>query len=93
MTILWSVVSWLLRTVIIQFFVMTVMLILLTVFVPMAVGYLTGATNTGGLTAAFSGLSSGVWYFLDYCQVPMGLPLLIAAWVSRFLIRRLPVIG
>jgi hypothetical protein len=34
-----------------------------------------------------------VWYFLDLFNVTAGIPLLLSAWVTRFIIRRMPVIG
>lgn len=34
-----------------------------------------------------------VWYFIDYFQLQQGLGLMFSAYVARFLIRRLPVIG
>jgi hypothetical protein len=39
------------------------------------------------------GLNAGVWWVLDLFNLSYGVPLLISAYVARFLIRRLPVIG
>lgn len=50
-------------------------------------------TNDGGLASAFASLPSGAWYFLDLFQVTAGVPLVISAYVTRFIIRRFPVIG
>lgn len=87
------VVTWVFREVVIKFIVFAALFALVAFLVPKAVGYLGSFLGTGGLTSAFSGIPSGVWYFLDMMQIGYGLPLLIAAYVSRFLIRRLPVIG
>jgi len=38
-------------------------------------------------------LPSGIAWFLGAFEIPLGLTILSSAWVIRFLIRRLPVIG
>lgn len=42
---------------------------------------------------AFSGLPSGVLYFVDALNLGAGMTIILGAYVLRFLIRRLPVIG
>ena len=91
--LLWPIVSWLLRAVIIKFLVIASVLAVVALLVPYAIEYLGGFLGVGSLTAAFSALPSGVWFFLDYFRVGFGAPLVISAMVGRFLIRRLPVIG
>jgi len=41
----------------------------------------------------FSGLPSGVVYFSQALEIPTGLTIVLAAFVLRFLIRRIPLIG
>ncbi|VVD67561.1 DUF2523 family protein [Pandoraea soli] len=45
------------------------------------------------LNEAFSGIPTGVWYWLDLFAVSQGAPMIISAIAARFLIRRLPIIG
>ncbi len=45
------------------------------------------------LNEAFSGIPTGVWYWLDLFAVSQGAPMIVSAMAARFLIRRLPVIG
>lgn len=92
-SILAPVVTWLLREVIIKFVVFAAVFALVAFLVPKAIGFLGSFTNTGGLTAAFSAIAPGVWFFLDAFQLGYGVPLVLSAFVARFLIRRLPVIG
>ena len=87
------VLAWLVRDVLVKFFVFTALFALLAFLVPKAVGYLGSFVNPGGLTSAFGGVGAGVWFWLDFFQLGFGIPLVVSAWVSRFLIRRLPVIG
>lgn len=46
-----------------------------------------------GLSASFAGLPPGVAFFLQALQLPTGLAMVGSAYLLRFLIRRLPVIG
>ncbi|VVE28818.1 hypothetical protein PHO31112_03527 [Pandoraea horticolens] len=45
------------------------------------------------LNNAFSGIPSGVWYWLDLFAIAEGAPMIVGALATRFLIRRLPIIG
>lgn len=45
------------------------------------------------LNDAFSGIPSGVWYWLDLFAIAEGAPMVVSALATRFLIRRLPIIG
>ncbi len=49
--------------------------------------------GTGALSAAFNALPEGVWYWLNMTELSYGLPLIIGAYTTRFIIRRLPVVG
>lgn len=91
--LIWSVVSWLLRSVVLQFVVMGVVMVLVTQLMPIALSYVSSFVSPGGLTAAFGGIPPGVWFFLDFFALETGVPLVISALVARFLIRRIPFIG
>lgn len=86
-------VTWIFRDVVVKFFVFTAVFALVAFLVPKAIAYLGSFINPGGLTSAFSAVAPGVWFFLDFFQLGYGLPLVISAYVARFLIRRLPIIG
>jgi len=49
--------------------------------------------TTDGITGALSGISSGVWWFLDLFAFSQGAPMVVTALAYRFLIRRIPLIG
>ena len=53
-------------------------------------GLLPHASAVGG---ALGGIPAGVWYFLDLFNVSGGVPIILSAYVTRFIIRRIPVIG
>jgi hypothetical protein len=87
------VLAWIFREIVVKFLIFTALFGIIAFFVPYAVGYLSPFLITGGLTSAFDFVPSGVWFFLDFFRLDYGIPLLISAFVARFLIRRLPVIG
>ncbi len=91
--ILWPIVSWIFREIVVKFLVFTALFALLVFLVPKAIAIVSPWVSTAGLSSAFAGLGSGVWFFLDFFQLAYGVPLMLSAWVARFLIRRLPVIG
>lgn len=91
--ILWPIVSWIFREIVVKFLVFTALFALLVFLIPKAIAIVSPWVSTSGLSSAFSGLGAGVWFFLDFFQLAYGVPLMISAWVARFLIRRLPIIG
>lgn len=86
-------VTWIFRDVVIKFVIFAAVFALVAFLVPKAIAYLGNFISPGGLNSAFNVVSPGVWFFLDFFQLGYGLPLVISAYVARFLIRRLPVIG
>lgn len=93
LAILGPVVSWIFRTIVIKFVVLTAVFAVLTFLIPKLTTLINPYLSTGSLSSAFGSVSPTVWYFLDMFSIGYGVPLLIAAYVTRFLIRRLPVIG
>lgn len=88
-----SIIQWIFRIAIVKFMVVSSMVALVSLLVPIAIDYLAPWLNPGALSSAFSGIPSGVWFFMDFLAIPFGVKLCISAYVSRFLIRRLPIIG
>lgn len=78
------------RTVLLKFVVFSVLFFIVTEFISVLAGLLPGSAS---LTGALGGIPSGVWYFLDLFNVTLAVPLLLSAWVTRFTIRRIPIIG
>lgn len=85
-----AVLGFVLRTVVVKFVVFTA----LYWIVSELVGAITSWLPTGSaLTSAFGGISAATWYFLDLFAFSAGLPILVSAFLTRFIIRRIPVIG
>lgn len=91
--VFWSLLSWTFRQVVLKFLVMGVIFVIVSELTPLVIEHLGGFVGANYLSSAFSGIPSGVWYFLDFFALDVGFPLLISAHVSRFLIRRIPFIG
>ncbi len=87
------VLTWIFREVVIKFVLFSAVFALVGFFAPYVITYLGNFIVPGGLTSAFTGLPAGMWWLIDMFRLDFGLPLIISAFVSRFLIRRLPFIG
>jgi len=46
-----------------------------------------------GASAVFDAIPDGVIYFAQALQLPAGLSMILGAYVLRFIIRRIPIIG
>ena len=87
------IIGWIFREIVVKFAVFAAVFLLVEFLAPMAIGFLGPFLGSEGLDSAFGGLPAGVWFFVDFFALGYGLPLIISAYVARFLIRRLPVIG
>jgi hypothetical protein len=90
---LWRIVTWIFNSVIVKFLVMGAIFVVVSELTPLVIDHAGSLIAPGSLNTAFANIPSGVWYFLDFFALDIGLPLVISAHVSRFLIRRIPVIG
>lgn len=54
---------------------------------------LVGGFSLDSVSSAISAIPQDVVFFLLVFRLDIGLPMLLAAWVLRFAIRRIPVIG
>jgi hypothetical protein len=86
------VLAFVVRSIIGRFFAYFVLYFITTEFVAVlqGAGILPSASALAG---AFGGIGEGVWYFMDLCAFSYGVPLVISAYATRFIIRRIPVIG
>lgn len=62
-------------------------------FFPEVIGWLETDGAFNRISNALSGLSSGVLYFLAPFNLGFGLKIVFSAYVTRFAIRRIPIIG
>ncbi len=81
------------RGVFVKIIVMAAIFWAVSELTPWLMSHLTPWLGSASLDAAFGSLPSSVWFFLDFMALDYGVPLVISAYVTRFLIRRIPVIG
>ena len=88
----YALLTWVVRSVLVKFVLYFGLFFFVSEAMPIVSGWL--PQGDGGLASSLSNLSPGAWYFLDLVMLPSyGLPAILAAAVTRFIIRRLPVIG
>lgn len=85
-----ATLGFLVRSVIAKFFVFFALFFITTEFLAVLVDRL---PNGQAMSGALSGIPPSMWYFLDLVHFDVGLPAVLSAWVLRFMIRRIPVIG
>lgn len=88
---LWSALGFLVRSVLVKFIVFFGLFFVTSEFVPILAGLL--PTGDAGIPALFAAIPAEVWYFLNLFQVPAGVTAVVSAYATRFIIRRIPVIG
>jgi|APLak6261699311_1056244.scaffolds.fasta_scaffold00469_4 hypothetical protein len=86
------VLGFVFRSIIVKFVLFFGLFFITTEFIQVLVssGLLPTASSLNGV---FGGIPAGVWYFLDLFNFSMGFSTGLAAFVTRFIIRRIPVIG
>ena len=85
-----SVLTWVVRSLLVKFVLFFALYFITSEFVGFIAALL---PNAGALTGALAGITAGTWFFLDVFQLPMGISALVSAYATRFIIRRMPVIG
>jgi hypothetical protein len=86
-----AIFGYVLRSVIVKFF----LYFALYLFVTEAVSHLQSAHLLPSASSlnVFGSIGDSVWYFLDLCSFSVGAPMIVSAYVTRFIIRRIPLIG
>ncbi|MNM33781.1 hypothetical protein D3C81_444150 [compost metagenome] len=87
---LFSFAAWFAKSAMVKFVVFFALFFITTEFIQVLIPLLPGVSS---LTSAFSSQAPGVWYFLDVFKIDFGVSACLSALVTRFIIRRIPVIG
>lgn len=82
--------GFILRTVVIKFIVFFALYFIVQAFIPVLVSLLPKSIDIAGL---FNSLPDSVWYFINLFMVTEGIKLMFSALLTRFIIRRIPIIG
>lgn len=82
------------RSIIAKFFVFFALFFIVHGFTQVMMQYIIPASmGSENLDGLFGNVTEGMWYFLDVFAFPVGFSAILSAYVVRFIIRRLPVIG
>jgi hypothetical protein len=84
--------GWIFRAVVVKFIVFTALYWIVTEITNAAIAKVS-TSGMDGLGGLVSGLPADLLFFLKVFRLDVGLPMIIAACVVRFGIRRLPIIG
>lgn len=84
--------AWVFRVVVVKALIFGVLLAVTTEVTSYMIAKL-GGGPVAGLNSAFAGMPGGVLWVLNVLRLDVGLPMCIAAAITAFAIRRLPVIG
>lgn len=93
LAILAPLVSWIFRGVVVKFVILTGLFAVMAILIPKVIDLVAPYLAVTFLTNAFNAIPPAMWWFIDMFQLDVGLPLLFSAVITRFLIRRMPVIG
>lgn len=76
-----------------KFFAFFALYFIVAEFTPILFDLIGADEAISQISQLFGGLSSVVLYFFSIFKVGTGLQLILAAYITRFVIRRIPVIG
>lgn len=83
-------VGFVFKKAVIKFLVITAIFLVVEELSKILLTYIPSLT---GLNQYFALIPNDLWYFLDLMAFSTGFPMILAAYATAFLIRRLPVIG
>lgn len=85
-----SILAWVFRSLLVKFAVFFGLYFITTEFVSLIVTLLPDGSSING---TLSGIGSATWFFLDTFKIEAGISAVVSAYATRFIIRRIPVIG
>jgi hypothetical protein len=86
----YTVLAWVVRSILVKFVLFFGLYFVTTEFIQVLVSLL---PNSSVLSSAFTGIPPGMWWMMDIMQFNVGVPMCLSAYLTRFIIRRVPVIG
>lgn len=85
-----SVIGWIFRSIVVKFGLFFALFFIATEFAGFVAALVPNGSSVTGL---FGNIGAATWYFLDVFSIGTGLSLVVSAYATRFIIRRLPIIG
>jgi hypothetical protein len=90
-----TVLGFLVRSVVVKFVTFFALMFIVKEFMMVATawGVFPNASRAQALTSTLSYIPASVWYFLDLFSASTGIATVVSAYATRFIIRRIPLIG
>lgn len=85
-----AALAWLVRSLVVKFVVFVALYLVTSEFVSVLLSILPDGAAVRG---AMAGVTNATWYFLDVFMIQAGISMVVSAYATRFIIRRIPVIG
>lgn len=85
-----TALAWVFRSILVKFILYFALFYVTTEFIALITHLIPDGSSVNGTLAS---IGASTWYFLDAFQVPTGLSLVVSAYATRFIIRRIPIIG
>lgn len=87
-----SLIGWIFRASTVKFIVFTALTLVLGPLMALLMQLVdsSGLANINGLVQA---IPEGIRFYMAIFKFDVGLPMLVAAYLTRFFIRRLPIVG
>jgi len=93
MSAFWSVLAWVVRSVIVKFVVFFALYFITTAFTSYITSNILNSVNPTSLNGLFGNFGSDMWYFINMFCITQAITAMISAYVTRFIIRRIPVLN
>lgn len=85
--------KWLISEVVLKVVVMAVLFLLMHSLMPYVWNLVFSMVSPDLLKDSFNGIPATVWWFLGMVDVQYGVAMMVSAYMTRFIIRRMPVVG
>lgn len=92
-TFLIGIVDFIFSKTIPKFFLFAGLYFAVLEFTPALIGLIGGQSLISNIQTLFNNIPSGALYFLSLFKVATGLKIVLSAYIVRFIIRRIPLIG
>lgn len=86
------VLGWVFRGIVIKFVILSAIYYVVTWIAEAVLSQLDISPLTG-LQTVVNGIPTGILWFMQFFRLDVGLPLVLGAYLTAFIIRRLPIIG
>jgi Protein of unknown function (DUF2523) len=90
LSVFYTALGWIFRSLLIKFVLYFALFFVTSEFIALITNLIPDASSING---TLSGIGAATWYFLDAFKITTGLSLVVSAYATRFIIRRIPIIG